>query len=93
VVEITNSETLEAWLKGKDRDVAIAIASLAALRVVPSIADHVFARPSGREQTERPSAAIVLPLFRAMAAPWFAAKYPNRGAEVSAPSASPLIIV
>jgi hypothetical protein len=37
LVEIANREELEAWLKGQNRDVAIAIAARAASRVAPLI--------------------------------------------------------
>ena len=81
VVEIINRETLEAWLGVKDRGVAIAIGTRTALRVVPLIVVYVRAQPVER------SAAMALPIFRAIAAPWVAGKWPTQGTAVSAAAA------
>ena len=82
VVKITSKNKLKAWLDGKDREVAVALASRTALRVLPLAANWVGVDPKDR------AAALMLPIFRANAAPWLASTWPNRGAEVREAAAS-----
>lgn len=55
---------IETWLKGKPREVAIALAARAALRVLPFV----------QEVARYDSSDILLPVFRALATAWAAGK-------------------
>ena len=76
LVEIRNSENLKRWLMNRPREDAVAIAARAALRVAPLLMTALD------EDTEARRAAIVLPVFRALAASWVAAVGPTQGAKV-----------
>lgn len=68
-------EELESWLKEQPLEVALVIAARSALRVAPRL------ESSFRIDQEAPENRL-LPLFRAMALPLAAARYPARGNEV-----------
>jgi hypothetical protein len=70
LVEINNREGLEAWLQKQPREVAVALAARAALRVLPLIQN------SARYGSNFPM-DIALAVFRAAAVSWMAAKYPS----------------
>ena len=72
-------DELERWLNEQPREVSVAIAARAALRALPLLATD--SRLSGKER-EKALSTLVLPVFRAMAAPWAAARYPAHGAEL-----------
>ncbi len=74
MVVFNGSKQLEAWLKDKPREVAIAIGVHAALRAAPLAAEYVANNPATN------SATLIFPIFRAVAAPWFADTWPNQGA-------------
>jgi hypothetical protein len=69
LVEINNAKELEAWLRKQPREVAFAFAAHAALRVLPVVQ---------LEKRETYIRDLVLPVFRATAISWAAAKYPAR---------------
>jgi hypothetical protein len=92
---------LEAWLRKRPREVSVAFAARAALRVLPSVwtaRDEGF---KGDFFTD-----IGLPVFRANAVAWVTARYPDQEmplllanaagaasiAAVSAPSAASVVI-
>lgn len=70
---------LEAWLETQPREVAVAIAVRAALRVFPLTGATLRDADAGKR-----AADIILPVYRALTAPWAAAKYPAYGAELIA---------
>jgi hypothetical protein len=75
VADFSNREDVERWLSRQLRTVAIAIAARAALRAVPTLALEIGPRGGG---ARRAGYRTVLPIFRATAAPWMAARYPTR---------------
>jgi hypothetical protein len=83
VERITDEESQRAWLKGQPRDVAVAIASRAALRVLPLVLDiprRVRNTPEGYR------ASVWLPLFRATAISRVGSTWPTR--EIAARAAA-----
>ena len=77
---INNSKELEAWLRKQPREVAVAFAARAALRVLPLLQ---MAKPDERYMRD-----IILPSFLATAVSWAAARYPARETEVTARAAT-----
>jgi hypothetical protein len=79
LVEINSSEELEEWLRKQPREVSVAFATRAALRVLPILQD---ARCRGFIGDF--FAGIVLPVFRATGVAWAAAKYPAQATKLGA---------
>lgn len=69
---------LETWLNTQPRDVSLAIAARAALRVNPLLMSLVRAKPAEYAST------ILLPVLRATAVPWASAGFPARGTDLRA---------
>ena len=86
MADFSKREDVEHWLGGirpaqRRRDVAIAFAARAALRVLPLLVSELRATRRVRDNT---LSAFVLPCLRATALPWAAAKYPAHGNELRA---------
>ena len=78
--EINDQETLEAWLNGQSREVAVGIAARAALRVAPLI---VRARTKGGSAEDIDTFLILTSaVLRACAVAWVSARYPGRSDEL-----------
>lgn len=73
VPDFSNSLETTNWLLHQSREVRIALAARAALRVVPVL--DVALGPRGG-QAEKAAGRIMLPVFRAAAVPWVVANYP-----------------
>lgn len=78
LVEFSSRDDFEKWLDGKPREVAIALAARAALRVLPIVQEATREGYAGDFYK-----SIVLPVFRAVSISWVAAKYPARKSERS----------
>lgn len=81
MVEISDREELERWLRDKPREWSAVIAARAALRVAPMLATALGSLGGGASKMTR---EIVLPSFRGMAASWVAGTWPVHGVEVRA---------
>ncbi len=79
-VNLSDRKQFEAWLRQQKREVCVAIAARAALRVLPVLVTAFV----GRLKNSAVTAAVILPVIRAMALPLAAAKYPARGNELRA---------
>lgn len=75
MVKFTDRDDVKKWLDGRDREVAVVLAARAALRSVPALATLI----DGTHIPARQRADIVLPVLRATALPWAAAKIPALG--------------
>jgi hypothetical protein len=65
LVDINSWEEFEKWRGGQPREVSVALAARAALRVLPLLCEALRHKPN----------YVVLPVFRALAVAWTAAKY------------------
>ncbi|MDV7340404.1 hypothetical protein RYZ26_12435 [Terasakiella sp. A23] len=76
-----NIESLDdyrKWLMGQDKQVAVAMAARISLRVIPVLFPVLNEAPSEY------ATSIILPVFRANSAPWFAGTWPNQRGEFRA---------
>jgi hypothetical protein len=80
LVKINNLDEFGAWLRKQPREVSVAFAARAALRVLPVLQT---AKPDERYMRD-----IVLPSFRATAVSWAAARYPAHETELSTGAAA-----
>ena len=71
MVEFLKREDTENWLKDKPREVSVAIAARAALRVLPLL--------NSARNVENFETAILLPVFHGTAIPAFAGTWPKAG--------------
>ena len=78
MAKITDREELRNWLDDQSRKVAVCIAARAALRVLPVLRQE-FESSLPEEEI---SAALILPVFRAMAVSWVAASHPTHDTEL-----------
>ncbi|MCZ8315371.1 hypothetical protein [Phreatobacter sp.] len=72
MVDFTRSEDVARWIDGRSPDEAILLAGRLVWRVLPALAG-VFANQNVKD----PSATVVLPVFRAITAPWLSCLYPG----------------
>ncbi|WOJ90943.1 hypothetical protein RZS28_06560 [Methylocapsa polymorpha] len=78
LVEIKNPKEFEAWAEKKPAEVALAVATRAALRVLP------IAWTAHRGDYIDLISDLILPIFRATSAAWTAAEYPAHSTAASA---------
>jgi hypothetical protein len=79
LADFKNERDFKAWLRDKPREVAVAFAARAALRVLP------LAQEAKREGYGE----LVLPVFRATGVAWAAAKYPAHATRFAAAAGDP----
>lgn len=72
-------EDIALWLQGKRQAVAAVLAARAALRVTPTVATSL----DSDDHRIHNIAQAALSVFRCVAVPWAAAKYPTHGAELA----------
>ena len=78
-VDVTNRKALEKWLDKQPREVISGFAARSALRALPVMASLPDIAAHADD--------IVLSVFRAVALPWVAAKYPTHGKDLAAADA------
>jgi hypothetical protein len=90
MVDFSNRDEVQSWLgaikpEQRQREVAVALAARAALRVLPLLARELA---RGRRKRGEILSALVLPCLRATALPWAAGKYPAHGNDLRAANAA-----
>ncbi|WP_419797192.1 MAG: hypothetical protein ACNI26_12745 [Terasakiella sp.] len=78
MTEITSSEELREWLKGRDKQTCVAIAARIALRVVPFLEKAAYKHGD----------VIILPSLRAKSISWFACARLNQNVDFAARTAA-----
>jgi hypothetical protein len=76
MAKVENEFDLEKWLEGRSQEFAVAIAVLAALRVLPLISTEL--PPDNREKSLESFNILTASAFRCLAAARIVAKYPKR---------------
>lgn len=76
MMDISDSEGFEAWLKGKPPEFACVLSARVALRVTPAL------RWALHEEAEDRRRSVILTSFRALAVASFAGAWPERAAEI-----------
>jgi len=82
VVFFSNFDEARRWFKDQPREVCIAMAVRAALRVMPTVRSYILEDASAR------SASLVLPLLRTMAAPLVTATWPPGNGKLESAAAA-----
>ncbi|AXS39920.1 hypothetical protein [Breoghania sp. L-A4] len=82
MAEQFDRDEFERWLKTQPREVSLAIASRAALRVMPLLG--IILEVEELDDAGWFGSVVLLPLLRGMALPWAAAIYPAHGREFAA---------
>ncbi len=77
-MEFKDSDKLGNWLEGKPPEFSVVIASRIALRMVPVLDELFVVTGLGKKPSQ-----LLLPIFRAMALPFVAGKFPVEGKEVA----------
>nr|WP_321456232.1 hypothetical protein [uncultured Cohaesibacter sp.] len=85
-LEIDSREELRAWLEGKPKDWAQAIAVRAALRVFPMVFEDTFVSAESLSLQQKQS--LILQVYRATFISWAARKYPAHDMSVAASRAA-----
>ena len=80
MADLTDRKQLEAWLETQPREVCVAIAARAVLRVLPTL-EVEFNR---KRKSVKVSRDIILPVIRTMALALAAATYPAKDNELRA---------
>jgi hypothetical protein len=74
-VDFSDQDDIRMWLADKPRDVALAFAARAVLRIIPMLVGEIEARA---ENEAHIGAGLILPVLRAAAVSWVASRYFTR---------------